>query len=262
MRETPKAPPTKSRPKGARRPGSTAPGTVTTTEMSGATPHPTRLEKKKRTDEENVSPPAKWAIRSQVPNRRAQARGRRDAVHRLDVGGASRASRYSRALESESRGREPGAWPFLVGGAICLVNSVNERDLGLLNSYADPAIQNPAAGELGPAPGGGEGRRGGDPSRPPPPRRRGAPPRRAVGSAATLLRGTAGIQPTEARGNNRSVMPLHLGGRALGQKPLSESGGQKEGGGEGRTCLFCVCFSFSPLLCSFLWRRHQTAGTP
>jgi len=22
-----------------------------------------------------------------------------------------------------------GAWPFLVGGAICLVNSVNERDL-------------------------------------------------------------------------------------------------------------------------------------
>ena len=27
-----------------------------------------------------------------------------------------------------------GAWPFLVGGAICLVNSVNERDLDLLNS--------------------------------------------------------------------------------------------------------------------------------
>ena len=38
-----------------------------------------------------------------------------------------------------------GAWPFLVGGAICLVNSVNERDLGLLNSYADPATQNPGA---------------------------------------------------------------------------------------------------------------------
>ncbi len=31
-----------------------------------------------------------------------------------------------------------GAWPFLVGGVICLVNSVNERDLHLLNSYADP----------------------------------------------------------------------------------------------------------------------------
>ena len=29
-----------------------------------------------------------------------------------------------------------GAWPFLVGGAICLVNSVNERDLSLLTSYA------------------------------------------------------------------------------------------------------------------------------
>ena len=26
-----------------------------------------------------------------------------------------------------------GAWPFLVGGVICLVNSVNERDLDLLN---------------------------------------------------------------------------------------------------------------------------------
>ena len=25
-----------------------------------------------------------------------------------------------------------GAWPFLVGGVICLVNSVNERDLFLL----------------------------------------------------------------------------------------------------------------------------------
>ncbi|CAL8989033.1 unnamed protein product, partial [Prunus brigantina] len=30
-----------------------------------------------------------------------------------------------------------GAWPFLVGGAICPVNSVNERDLGLLTSYAE-----------------------------------------------------------------------------------------------------------------------------
>ncbi len=31
-----------------------------------------------------------------------------------------------------------GAWPFLVGGVICLVNSVNERDLNLLNSRAHP----------------------------------------------------------------------------------------------------------------------------
>ena len=30
-----------------------------------------------------------------------------------------------------------GAWPFLVGGVICLVNSVNERDLSLLNSDAN-----------------------------------------------------------------------------------------------------------------------------
>jgi hypothetical protein len=30
-----------------------------------------------------------------------------------------------------------GAWPFLVGGAICLVNSDNERDLSLLTSYAE-----------------------------------------------------------------------------------------------------------------------------
>ena len=27
-----------------------------------------------------------------------------------------------------------GAWPFLVGGVICLVNFDNERDLNLLNS--------------------------------------------------------------------------------------------------------------------------------
>ena len=28
-----------------------------------------------------------------------------------------------------------GAWPFLVGGVICLVNSDNERDSSLLNRY-------------------------------------------------------------------------------------------------------------------------------
>ena len=33
-----------------------------------------------------------------------------------------------------------GAWPFLVGGVICLVNSVNERDLNLLNSYKNLTI--------------------------------------------------------------------------------------------------------------------------
>jgi hypothetical protein len=30
-----------------------------------------------------------------------------------------------------------GAWPFLVGGLICLVNSDNERDHNLLTSAAD-----------------------------------------------------------------------------------------------------------------------------
>ena len=30
-----------------------------------------------------------------------------------------------------------GAWPFLVGGVICLVNSVNERDLSLLTRFDD-----------------------------------------------------------------------------------------------------------------------------
>ena len=34
-----------------------------------------------------------------------------------------------------------GAWPFLVGGAICLVNSVNERDLSLLTSYAEVTLR-------------------------------------------------------------------------------------------------------------------------
>ena len=32
-----------------------------------------------------------------------------------------------------------GAWPFLVGGVACLVNSVNERDLDLLNSSVNPS---------------------------------------------------------------------------------------------------------------------------
>ncbi len=33
-----------------------------------------------------------------------------------------------------------GAWPFLVGGVICLVNSVNERDLYLLNSSGNSSF--------------------------------------------------------------------------------------------------------------------------
>ncbi len=34
-----------------------------------------------------------------------------------------------------------GAWPFLVGGPICLVNSVNGRDLSLLTSYAEVPLR-------------------------------------------------------------------------------------------------------------------------
>ena len=33
-----------------------------------------------------------------------------------------------------------GAWPLLVGGVICLVDSVNERDLRLLNSCVDHPV--------------------------------------------------------------------------------------------------------------------------
>ena len=33
-----------------------------------------------------------------------------------------------------------GAWPFLVGGVICLVKSDNERDLILLNSSVNKEV--------------------------------------------------------------------------------------------------------------------------
>ena len=67
-----------------------------------------------------------------------------------------------------------GAWPFLVGGVICLPNRDNERDPYLLNSR----------------PGLGRDR-----------------------FLVRLLRGTAGSKPEEAGGNNRSVMPLDVLGR-------------------------------------------------
>ena len=35
-----------------------------------------------------------------------------------------------------------GAWPFLAGGAIYLVNYVNERDPSLLTSYAKVILHN------------------------------------------------------------------------------------------------------------------------
>ena len=42
-----------------------------------------------------------------------------------------------------------GAWPFLVGGVFCMVNSVNERDLDLLNRTALPVAQGLLRGTIG-----------------------------------------------------------------------------------------------------------------
>ena len=36
-----------------------------------------------------------------------------------------------------------GAWPFLVGGVICLLNCDNERDLNLLTSDANLCVCGP-----------------------------------------------------------------------------------------------------------------------
>ena len=48
-----------------------------------------------------------------------------------------------------------GAWPFLVGGVICLVNSVNERDLSLLNSHANSSAPKRIRSAAGVPEGGG-----------------------------------------------------------------------------------------------------------
>ena len=61
-----------------------------------------------------------------------------------------------------------GAWPFLVGGVICLVNSDNERDLSLLISHVNlsnqvdggPLSRNSKHGRVGASRRGGEGKRG------------------------------------------------------------------------------------------------------
>ena len=49
---------------------------------------------------------------------------------------------------------EAGAWPFLVGGVICLVKSDNERDLILLNSAGNGEVFGPSTGRVRAAPGG------------------------------------------------------------------------------------------------------------
>ena len=69
-----------------------------------------------------------------------------------------------------------GAWPFLVRGVICLVNSDNERDLNLLNSWVNFLVDSWIF----------------DPQ---------------------LLRETTEFNSVEVLGNNRSVMPLDVLGR-------------------------------------------------
>ena len=44
---------------------------------------------------------------------------------------------------------DSGAWPFLVGGVICLVNSVNERDLSLLISLLNVSLGKLLRGTIG-----------------------------------------------------------------------------------------------------------------
>ena len=76
-----------------------------------------------------------------------------------------------------------GAWPFLVGGAICLVNSDNERDSSLLNRRPIPGCRCPPCGGTV------------------------LPP-----SVDRFLEGQAALSRTRLS-NNRSVMPLDVRGR-------------------------------------------------
>ena len=77
-----------------------------------------------------------------------------------------------------------GAWPFLVGGVICLVNSVNERDLNLLNSHAARSSR--------------------------------------VGRRLHFLEGLL-VSNQSQQGNNRSVMPLDVLGRTRATLTASAS---------------------------------------
>ena len=84
-----------------------------------------------------------------------------------------------------------GAWPFLVGGSICLVNSDNERDSFLLNRCPVLLISSLCAGRCG------FGRAA-----------------RSLGSPGTsfFLEGQAASSRMK-KSNNRSVMPLDVLGR-------------------------------------------------
>ena len=69
-----------------------------------------------------------------------------------------------------------GAWPFLVGGVICLVNSDNERDSNLLNSLMALIAS-------------------------------------AILAIIDFLEGFANFENRTKKSNNRSVMPLDVRGR-------------------------------------------------
>eukprot|EP01132_Coremiostelium_polycephalum_P002363 gene2363-2919_t len=87
-----------------------------------------------------------------------------------------------------------GAWSFLVGGAICLVNSDNGRDLDLLTSGVYPiAMGDSQVGVFSLQ------------------QWSGFP--RLASKIKKLLRGTTCLKQAEVRGNNRSVMPLDTLGR-------------------------------------------------
>jgi hypothetical protein len=49
-----------------------------------------------------------------------------------------------------------GAWPFLVGGVICLVNSDNERDSSLLNKWRGFLLGVPPVGGVSASPAGSQ----------------------------------------------------------------------------------------------------------
>ena len=86
-----------------------------------------------------------------------------------------------------------GAWPFLVGGVICLVDSDNERDLGLLNSEADhltgEALESISTGVKA---------------------WWSALWRGSLVIPSALLKRTTHGKWVEVQGNNRSVMPLDV----------------------------------------------------
>ena len=114
------------------------------------------------------------------------------ATHRV----RTRPGLTDRQLFHDSAGG--GAWPFLVGGAICLVDSVNERDLALYIGTSRASLR----------------------------------------SVAVLsLRGTAGDASSRSRrGNNRSVMPLDVPGRTRATLSAAASLVRLPASGEARPC--------------------------